>query len=285
MNIFRQVIDLIRDEDTQLPTLPMVVQNVLTVAHSDRATADDLANVISKAPAIAAKTLKLVNSSYYGFANRVDSISRAVTLMGVSEIVSLTVGTSVFTSFPKKSGQLVMRDLWLHAIATAMTAKMIAKRISHPAPERVFLAGLLHDIGKVVLDVYFSKDYEPVLLASSEQTSGLYVLEKEHLGIDHAKLAGLLITKWQFPNSLRYPVRYHHEWERCPPAQQKDAMLLALANLISTKAAIGGSGNLGLPKHMPNLKGMGLTPYDMDDFLQKIRLKRGEMEFFLETML
>jgi len=136
MELDRKIVDVVRNRKTQLPTLPVIVEKIMRLAGDDRTSATDLAEFISKDQAITNKILKLSNSAYYGLMKEVETISRAITIIGFNEVVGLTIGMSVFSTFRQEDlqGLIDMRDLWLHSIGCALAAKEIAKKAGTNEP-------------------------------------------------------------------------------------------------------------------------------------------------------
>ena len=154
MTIKEKITEVVRSKNTQLPTLPVIVNNIMSATRDERTSAEDLAGFIIKDQAISNKILKLSNSAYYGLMKEVDSIPRAITIIGFNEVISLTIGMSVLSAFRQKDLHEIfdIRDLWLHSIGCATAAKEIAKKTTGSGmAEQIFLNGLLHDMGKVIL--------------------------------------------------------------------------------------------------------------------------------------
>ena len=130
MSIKEKITDLVRDRKTQIPTLPVVLNNIIRVASSEMASASDLADFIGRDQAMANKVLRLANSAYYRSSRQVDSITRAIVVIGFNEIVSLTIGMGVFSALSKSNlhGLLDMNELWLHAIGCSFAAKGLVRR-------------------------------------------------------------------------------------------------------------------------------------------------------------
>lgn len=286
MELNRKIIDLVRSRKTQLPTLPVIVEKILRLAGDDRTSATDLAEFISKDQAIANKILKLSNSAYYGLMKEVETISRAITIIGFNEVVGLTIGMSVFSTFRKEDlqGLIDMRDLWLHSIGCALAAKEIAKKAGCNEPEQVFLNGLLHDMGKVILAVYFPEDYRPVLEDSKTSKIPLHRKEKEWLGVDHAKLSGLLMENWHFPDAILMPCRFHHDPVQCPKNNRQNAVIVELANFMCKSAGIGNSGNLAISKPEGFSRTLGISVKDADAIGENLKEQRPQIEEFLEII-
>ena len=284
MGIDEKIADLVRSKKTELPTLPVVVDKILTKAREERTSARDLAELISKDQAIANKLLKLTNSAYYGLMRKVTSISHAITILGFNEVIGLTIGMSVFSAFRQKDlhGLLDMSDLWLHSIGCASAARKVQQKSGSRAAEQIFLNGLLHDMGKVIFAVYFPREYRTVLEEAQESGDLLYHKEKEILGTDHAALSGLLMESWHFHDSIRMPCLFHHDSAECPPAYQSQAMVIEFADFLCQKAEIGHSGNPVLPKSAEIRGKLGISLADADTIVDELKEQRSEIEEFLK---
>lgn len=299
MSIRDRISDLIRDQKTQIPTLPVVLNNIIRVASSEKASAGDLAQFIGRDQAMANKVLRLANSAYYRSSRQVDSIMRAIVVIGFNEIVSLTIGMGVFSALSKSNlhGLLDMNDLWLHAIGCSFAVKgLLKKSISKHAEarrfvserptqeEQVFLSGLLHDVGKVILAVYFPEEYRTVLEEARKGQVPLYRKERELLGLDHARMAGMIMERWNFPESISLPCTYHHNPLACPNPHKTNAMAIQLASFICHRAEIGQSGNpkAGFAAGVP--EGLSLSSGDIKTMIEQLKEQRSTVEEFLQAI-
>jgi HD-like signal output (HDOD) protein len=299
MGIKGKVIDLVRDKRTQLPTLPVVLTNILQIASDESASASDLAVFISRDQAIANKVLRLANSAYYGLARKVDSIQRAIAIIGFNEIVSLAVGMGVFSTLSNRraDGLLSMRELWLHSIGCSFAAKQVVTRVRaartagpglqalrQARGEELFLSGLLHDIGKVIFAIYFPQEYSVVLEAAEAERAPLQDKEHALLGLDHAEMAGLIMERWNFPEALQLPALYHHRPEACPEPYSSFAMVVAVANCLCHHAAIGHSGNPVMPDADPAYTYLGFAASDRAALLDQLKQQQPAIEQFLTVI-
>jgi len=286
MEINKKIIDIVRGKDTQLPTLPVIVDNILTAARDERTSATDLAGFITKDQAISNKILKLSNSAYYGLMKEVDSIPRAITVIGFNEVIGLTIGMSVFSSMGKNdmNGLLDMKELWLHSIACATAARKVAQKTRSSEADKIFLNGLLHDMGKVIFAMYLPDEYGEVFEKAKASGMPLYRTEKEILGTNHALLSGLLMKKWHFPDSLLLPSRFHHSSVSCDSAYQEHAMIVEFADFLSQKAEIGYGGNPVLPKVKKISGRLGVSSEEMEMFVTELKDQRSEIEEFFELI-
>lgn len=287
MEIHEKIIQRIRDKRTQLPTLSVILDNILQMAGDDRTSARDLAEFIQQDQAIAHKILRLANSAYYGLARKVDSITRAITIIGFNEVVSLTLGMGMFSTLGGRTSQsgLDMRGLWLHSIACGSVCRMLGTRMGHEEPNRLFICGLLHDTGKVLLAAHFPSEYAPVLDDAANRKTALQRVEREHLGLDHADVGGLLMEQWHFPPSLVLPCRHHHDDSGCPPDLLQDTAIVEAANAVAHKARLGQSGNSVPDNPERCLDRLGLSRSNLDGLSLEILHQRERMESFLEAAI
>jgi len=290
--IKQDIVDLLRDKRTQLPTLPVVVQNVIRISRDDSTSTADLAAFIAQDQALANKVLRLANSPYYGMGRKVDSIQRAITIIGFDEVVSLAIGIGVFPAL-KRGSALALLDveaLWLHAIGACFAGKLICSYISgldcrgRHNEKSVFLTCLLHDIGKILFAIYFPAEYREVLHRSIKEALPLQGVERELLGLDHATFAALLMRQWNFPDSIVQPVRFHHRVQSAPPEYQADAGVVWLANHLVRTAGIGSSAN---PARYSVCQAAGVFVIDREglrELSEALAAQRQEIENFLAVI-
>lgn len=204
--------DKILEKIKELPTLPTVFSRLSDAMSNPRITNDEIAEIISSDQAAALKVLKVVNSAFYGFSGRIDTISRAILYLGLNEVRNLIFALSVINLFQKKKNLMNFRpaEFWSHSIGVGITARIIGSTIQIPNLENYFLAGILHDIGKLILFEHASDDYAQVLQIVEEKRCLIADAEKEVLGFDHAKIGEMLALKWNLPPTIRNAVRYHH---------------------------------------------------------------------------
>jgi putative nucleotidyltransferase with HDIG domain len=286
MNIKEKVIDLIHHRKTSLPTLPVVINNIMATARSEKTSAKDLANFIVNDQAISARVLRIANSAYYGMSKKIDSISRAIVVIGFKEIISLALGMGIFSAFSKKGDDapIDITELWKHSIGVGFAAKKIAKKTNKIADESTILIGLLHDIGKIVFCLYFPDEYGEVLKKMPNEQTPLYKIENECLGLDHAEMAYLLMKQWNFPANLIQAVRYHHNPSVCPKDQVDMAMTVNLANVICHQSGIGHSGNNNIETDDKVLRKMGLSDENAVALAEELESERDQVEDFLRAL-
>ena len=225
-----------------LPTLPSVLAQVLKTISDPEASALDLARQIASDQSLAANLLKLVNSAFYGFARKIDSVPEAVVILGFFQVRNLALATSAFTQMPRGNSSYDRGQLWRHSLAVAMTADRCAKRHTLESEGGAFSAGLLHDIGKVVLDSLYPQLFRQAA-EQAHATEGLLVaVEPGLFGLDHTQAGGLLARHWHLPVSVATGVRWHHN--PCDAEKHTElACLISVADFLAYEAGMGESGN------------------------------------------
>ena len=189
----------------EIPTLPEVMQEVLDAVASDDSAAGDLAAILSKDQALCSKVLKIANSAFFAQSRRIFDISDAVVLLGFDSIAQLMLATTVFTSFGPLGSyeKFDVYGFWKHSIATAMAGKLIAQKVDEsPNNNVIYFAGLLHDIGKLVLVTHFASQYSTVLETAESEDLFLHEAEKLVLGFTHCDISEWVCDRWNFPEEL-----------------------------------------------------------------------------------
>lgn len=195
----------------ELASLPDVYTQIVEVMNSPRSSAADLAEMVSKDTSLSSRLLKLVNSAFYGFPTRIDSISRAVTLIGTSELTTMALGISVVNAFRDIPCTLMsMEGFWRHSISCGVFSRLLAGLKVGTAGEQFFVGGLLHDLGRMVMLKQIPQAYAEVIKQSRRQRTTLASNEKELLGYDHMDVGSLLCQEWRFSKALEEMVHCHH---------------------------------------------------------------------------
>jgi putative nucleotidyltransferase with HDIG domain len=204
-------LDHVIDKIKEIPTLPDVVFKVSEVVNNPNTSAADLEDVIAHDQAIAAKVLKLVNSAFYGLPGKVDTLSRAIPLLGFSTVRNLVMSVSIFNI--SAISEFDMKAFWRHSFATSTAARAIAIADGLPDAETHSLAGLLHDMGKVVMFQYFVKEYLKVIDLMEKKNLTFLQAERELYQVDHTEVGRELTSRWGFPPNLVAAIAHHHNPE------------------------------------------------------------------------
>ena len=163
-------------------------------------------------PACPQSLLRLANSAFYGLPSKTDSITRAVTLIGTKEISTLAMGVLAIRFFKDIPQQLInMKTFWTHSVACGIIAGILAQHKIGFTEEKFFIAGLLHDIGRLIMSMGLPRNMTYAVSQSRRGSTPLYEIEDEIFGFNHTKAAALLMQKWEFPIALKNMVRHHHD--------------------------------------------------------------------------
>jgi len=206
---------------TNLPTLPEIVVRVLRIVNNPESSSRDLAAAIGQDVALSAKILRLANSAFYGVPRTVTSINGAVVILGFKIIRTIVLSLTVFDMFPgdSKSSLFNRTAFWRHCTSCALIARALAQRLSGIYPfdaEEAFCAGLLHDIGKVVMEQYLHEDLHRALRHAKTSKLPPYQAEILTLGYAHTDVAQWLTERWNLPEALRIPMVFHHDPKSSP---------------------------------------------------------------------
>ncbi len=233
-------------DDMKLGSLPSVFHKLVEVVNDSRSSAADVAEVITNDTDLVARLLRVVNSPFYGMRSRIDTISRAVTVIGSNQLVSLAMGVSIISSFKGIPENLIrMRHFWEHSIACGIGARILASYHKMSNTERFFVAGMLHDIGRLLAFKLLPDHMAHLLHMAHSQERIVQQCEKEVLGFTHDRLGGLLLKAWKCPVSLEKNVRYHHLPAMSPSVQE--AAILCVADVLANALQFGSSGESLIP--------------------------------------
>ncbi len=223
-------IEKLIDHSGKLGSLPAIVYRIFEAMDDPKSTAIQIGRIINDDPAITARLLKLVNSPFYGFTSKVDTVYRAIALIGHRELRSVVLAASAIKVFDGIPSDLVsMPVFWKRSLYTAVIARVLAAFRREKEIERYFIAGLLHDIGSLLLYIELPEPMTEAIKLHQSENMPLWQAEKEVMGFDHAQVGGELLKKWSLPPVLCQAVRYHLYPENAADSYQDDAMLVHLA--------------------------------------------------------
>lgn len=210
-NKVRQVVSNIRN----LPTPPIVFHQIQKVINDPKVSAGHIAAILSEDPAMSVKVLKLTNSAFYGLTREVESVKQAVVIVGMEAIRNLVLSASVLDMFKGKNVDTEFQEkFWRHSLATAFCCRILAKRLQGRGivdPDAAFSAGLLHDIGKIVITCFLPQEYARFQEARlSDREKQTWQIEETILGYTHAQIGALLAVQWKLPHKLGESITFHH---------------------------------------------------------------------------
>lgn len=224
-----------------MPAFPKSVQRVLELTRDVNCTPKDVVEVIDKDPVLTVKILKVVNSAYYSLPRQITSVGHAVVFLGFNTIKNLALSIAAIGMLPKSNeagfdGQQYL----LHSLATAGIAKQLATKLDDADPMDCFIAGLLHDFGKVVLAQFMPTDFRKALEASASEGISLHVALQRVLGANHAEVGAMLVEKWRFAPHLVAAIRNQYGDDL---ADSDMVACVFAANQIAKKLQFGFAGN------------------------------------------
>ena len=249
-----------------LPALPAAVVRVMQLTDDPKAGMADVARALSSDQALAARVLKLANSAFYGSSRRISTVSEAVITLGMRTTRNLVMATSCQEMLEQSVAgyALPLGALWRHSLACASAAQALAVRARYRATEEAFVAGLLHDIGKVVLNTYLKDQFARVFLRAASGGVTFAQAEREVLGFDHAQAGACLLERWSLPASLVTAVRWHHAPLESPPPSLLPC-LVHVADAVCLTLGVGlGLDGLAYTLHPEALAALDLTPADFE---------------------
>jgi len=264
----QKIIDKIDD----LPTLPRTVLKITELVNDPKSSARDLARVITDDQVLTARLLKLVNSSFYGFPQRISTVTAAIVLLGFDAIRNLLLTTSVFDLFANRNRQKkqVQERFWDHSLGCAVGAKVIGNYLRHDKVEELFVSGLLHDIGKIVEMMYLPDEFTRVAATVNRKKILMISAENNVLGYNHADIGKLLAEKWNLPVKLVQVIAHHHQ-----PANAgsfaTEAAIVHLADIFCRALNMGHGGDDKIPP--------------LDKFAwESLKIQTGAIETIMATM-
>jgi len=269
---------------SDLPTLPVVFQELFSRMQDPDTQVSELAEVIGKDQALTVKILKMVNSAFYGPASQVSTISRAVIIMGFQAVRSAALAVSVFDQFKgleSTARAFTLEDFWRHSIGVSCVAKQFSMVLGRAHPEDAFVAGLLHDVGKLVMLQHFPEDVDDLTRAADEQQLTWRACEDVLFPINHSRIGRALFRAWDFPVAVIEAVACHHAPEEASRYAEL-AAIVHLADYFSYHLDAGCPGAVAPRMHSQDAAQLlGLTP---DLASQVVERAREEMDESLELL-
>ncbi len=237
-----------------LSTLPQVASQVLKLVDNPNASPRQIGALIERDAGLSSKLLKAANSAYYGAPGKVKTVSQAISIMGLSAVRSVVVGQAYqqMTSVRGASKRFDRLGFWQHGLATATAGRILAKLKGYPDPEVVYLAGLLHDAGRMVMDRFLPNELDQIIQKSLEQVIPLTDAERELLGYTHMEVGNILAEHWALPEAVQEGILKHHE--RVPYSDSPVGCLVNVANVLAHQSGFA----IGAP-----------VLYEVDPFVQE----------------
>lgn len=239
------------DAVDRMPAFPKSVQRILELTRDINCAPKDLVQVIDKDPVVTVKVLRVVNSAYYSLPKQITSINHAVVYLGINTIKNLVLGIASIGMLPAENAAgFDSQQYLIHSLTTASISKQLALRLGNADPMDCFIAGLLHDFGKVVFAQFMPKEFRKALDSSQWNETSLHLALREIIGVDHAVVGAMLVEKWRFPSDLIETIRHQYSPELTDTPMM--ACVFA-ANQISKKLGLGFGGNPAIEELPPTI--------------------------------
>jgi putative nucleotidyltransferase with HDIG domain len=269
-----------------LPALPLIAGRLLEAVDDPNTSASDLSTLISSDPALAGRLLKMANSAFYGFPRRIGTVNLAVVVLGFETVRDLSLSVLVADCFFQDHSELPfeMSDFWKHSLTTAVCGRMIFRLCAVPHPGEGFIAGLVHDIGKLLLGRYFPEEYGAVIRLVERENMPLLQAEKDVFEISHPEAGAYLLEEWNLPVWLVEAVRDHHGGAEGTAG--KLAQAVGFSDFLVRKARFDGGGprvEMDVTTEMMERLMLKKDVYDKPDYcgyLEKLRrelLRAGDL--------
>jgi putative nucleotidyltransferase with HDIG domain len=267
-----------------LPSAPRVVQEILRVLGSEQSTARHLSEVVGRDPALAAKLLRLANSAYFGLPHPVGEVRAACVVLGFDVVRSLAVGVSALDSLGRGARRgLDLTRFWKHSLGAAAAAQLLARGLRLPGAESAFCAGILHDLGKLVLATLAPARYSA--MAGAADPEPLRARERREFGGDHEQVGAWLARRWGFPSELSDAIAGHYEpWEA--PGVNRWGALMYLADWIARRNGCPSEPDAGCePPEAPDpraTEAVAASGALLDEVARRFRTELARLEAFVD---
>jgi putative nucleotidyltransferase with HDIG domain len=242
-----KTIDRIVSTIGELPASPSIVNAVINLTNDLNSDVSQLAKHLASDQVLTAKVLKLSNSSFYGRAKTVSNVNDAIVILGFHTIRSLVLASSVRNLYKSKKPDEFEEVLWEHSLSTAIICRMIAQHLRHSQKDIAFIAGILHDIGKLILYRKYPKKYDRIIKFAKQCHTNIHKLETESIGVNHMEVGAALLAKWNFPDEYVDAIRDHHDWKE--PENMKEIPVSWMVNYSSICSSLIGCDIANHPEY------------------------------------
>ncbi|MEZ7890545.1 MAG: HDOD domain-containing protein [Candidatus Wallbacteria bacterium] len=269
-----------------IPTLPVIVTKIMQLVENPKTAAAEITKVVSLDPALTIKILKIVNSAYYGFPKQITTITHAIMILGFEDVKNIALGVSVFDIFKNKnvkdSVDFDRVAFWQHSIGVGACTKLLARRLRYKNPEEAFICGLLHDIGKIILDQYFHDEFNKVIKLVKDENLLFINAERRVNDMDHTEIGRVVTKKWGLPNTIVDSVSFHHN----SSADIENNLLVSIvhaADVFCRIQKIGCGGDMLVPQlQKAAWDYLKLQPSDLAKIYQELAEEVKKADAFME---
>ncbi len=281
-----RLLAIIQTYISRMPSLPITVSKILQICNDPKTSPADLNQVISLDPVLMGRVMKLINSAYYSLPNQITSLVRAIIMLGINTVKNLALSTAVLGNLSaKKNFQALNIDgFWRHSLCVGVTAKLLAgqRRRDTKQLEEYFVAGLLHDIGKIPLNNKLSAEYVEALSITDREHVALYPVEERITGVNHCEVGKLIIKNWNLGQVMEDTVYYHHFLDQYTGKNRDILLTVCAANFFANTNQIGFSGDR-YPEKIPDaiLAELGIQWDDLEALEGQVNKEIEKAKIFL----
>lgn len=265
-------------------SLPTIYEQLDRQINDPLNNLEDIANTLLEDAGLSARLLKLANSAFYSFPSKVDTVTKAVTIIGTNQLRDLALATSVISLFKGIDSSLIdMQEFWKHSIAVGIASRVIATYRSDHNVERFYLMGLLHDIGRILMYIQIPDTMSDLIKESISSHVPLYKLEKKILGFDHGTIAQILLNEWKLPQLISTAVENHH-YPTKSVTYNLEASVIHIADLLINSIQLGTSSGVSTvsPLNSKAWDAVGLSSALVPDLLTRVESQyQDTVEVFL----
>lgn len=274
-----------------LPTFPGIVAQINEMIEDPNTSAEDIKNVISKDISLSANVLKLVNSSFYGFSRRITSITHALVILGFNAVRNLALSAFMMEAFRGRGSRLDIKEFWLHSIGVGLGVKCVGEKIKIPQAHELFIFGLMHDVGRIIMAQFFPAEFDKVVAHVEKYDCLIRDAEIAVMGYDHAELGAALFDRWQLPLPMVRVVEFHHRPHELLDKDEVDkktvkiARALELADVLTRALLIGNAGDRMIPFFRADTLGeYGLGKDDIANVMDSMQDEIRDARSFIEVV-
>ena len=236
------------ENHVEIPSLPIIYTKISEMLNNPRSSISDIGKIISTDSGLTVRLLRLANSAFYGFSSEINTIDRALIVIGTKELHDLVLATTVLSMFKSMSSKSInMEAYWRHNIACGVAAKTIAVFRRDVKIEQFFVAGILHDIGRLLLLSNIPDRIDLALQRSESKNKLLYEVERQVIGFDHGQLGKTLLSRWNIPANLIDMVGYHHQPQNSDNFSVETS-IIHIADIIVHALELGDNGEKFVPQ-------------------------------------
>ncbi|MBD3390934.1 MAG: HDOD domain-containing protein [Chitinivibrionales bacterium] len=284
VNQKRDLLEAVRGIST-IPTIPTVLEKITLLLQNPQTSAEEIGRAITTDQSLASKVLKLVNSAFYGFPGKISTITHAVVILGFSTIKNIVLTASIFDVFRKKGHRYAgfdMEKFWFHSIACGAASQSVAKFIGSSEREEAFIAGLIHDVGKIIECQYLEKEFTQIVRETQQKNQLFFDSEKQLFEVTHQEIGGLLCQSWNLPENLQNAVKYHHN----PSKSRSHYLTTAIvhcADILVRAMDLGNGGDNKIPRMSDQVwQSLGLENLSLQSLLENVNDEVEKTTIFMQ---